>query len=426
MASVIGTPFYVMAFVDGELSPTEAQAVAQHLTTCPDCTRLAEDLRSLTTQLQASPVETSTLTPETVLAAKSPRPRFFHGWKAWTLSAGLATASVLAIFVVSAGREHRYASPKMATLEHFEAPRPEPPASARSRQPLPDAKVPPSAGLTADKESAFAYAASTGATPPPPPVALPAESRSVSNAGMAVPHDDHPPIAAKMAIAPPPLQMIARSVNLDLEVANLTMARIAMQQTVSQHSGFVESLETTQGIILAAKLRVPAENLDATLADLRSLGKVTEETQSGEDVSAEHQDLAARLHNDRITETRLQDILTHRTGTVSDVLEVEQEIARVRGEIEQLQAEQQGLTRRVTYSTIELGLSHPAPPEPAASTTQQLTHALANGFRNLGSSLLTLVLFAEEYGPTLLLWAALLAIPAWLLIRRYRRLRSRA
>jgi uncharacterized protein DUF4349 len=47
-------------------------------------------------------------------------------------------------------------------------------------------------------------------------------------------------------------------------------------------------------------------------------------------------DIEARLANGRNTEKRLGEVLRNRTGKVSDVLEVEREIARVREEIERL------------------------------------------------------------------------------------------
>ena len=64
------------------------------------------------------------------------------------------------------------------------------------------------------------------------------------------------------------------------------------------------------------------------------LGRVERESQSGEEVTRQHEDLVARLKNCRDTEQRLRQILQQRTGNLSDVLEVEEEIGRVRGEID--------------------------------------------------------------------------------------------
>jgi len=51
----------------------------------------------------------------------------------------------------------------------------------------------------------------------------------------------------------------------------------------------------------------------------------------------------------------------------------------------------------------------------------QLRNAIVDGFRSAFQSLLVLVLFLAESAPTLLLWLMILAFPAWLLWRRYRR-----
>jgi len=51
----------------------------------------------------------------------------------------------------------------------------------------------------------------------------------------------------------------------------------------------------------------------------------------------------------------------------------------------------------------------------------QLRNAIINGFRSASESVLGIVLFFAESGPTLLLWLVILFVPARLLWRRYRR-----
>jgi len=171
-------------------------------------------------------------------------------------------------------------------------------------------------------------------------------------------------------------------------------------------------------------LRIPAPHLAAAVAELKALGRVETETQNGEEVTQQHADLLARLKNSRETEQRLQDVLRTRTGKVKDVLEVEEEIARVRGEIEQMEAEQQTLEHRVNFATIDLNLAEEYKAQlttPAPSVAIQLRNATVDGFRTALQSLLALVLFLAESGPTLLLWLMILSFPVWLLWRRYQR-----
>jgi hypothetical protein len=164
--------------------------------------------------------------------------------------------------------------------------------------------------------------------------------------------------------------------------------------------------------------------LESTLREMRGLGKVMEEKQSGEDVSEQHEDLEARLRAARITEARFEDILSGRTGSVADVLEVEQEMERVRGEIEQMEAEEKGLNERVVYSSVDVVLDQTAAVEAEPGAGAQMRRAMGVGLRRAGDSLLGLVLFVEENGLTLAFWGGVVGMVTWLGWRRYRRMRG--
>jgi len=222
--------------------------------------------------------------------------------------------------------------------------------------------------------------------------------------------------------------MIARTVSLAIVAKDFDAARGSLDAILVRHSGYTAGLNvaTPQGAArtIQASLRIPAPQLVAAVAELKALGRVEAETQNGEEVTQQHADLVARLKNSRETEQRLQDVLRTRTGKVKDVLEVEEEIARVRGEIEQMEAEQQTLEHRVNFATIDLKLAEEYKAQltsPAPSVAMQLRNATVNGFRSAFENLLALVLFLAESGPTLLLWLMILSFPAWLVWRRYQR-----
>ena len=108
--------------------------------------------------------------------------------------------------------------------------------------------------------------------------------------------------------------------------------------------------------------------------------------------------------------------------------EVEQEIERVRGEIESMEAEQKTLENRVDFATVDLQLTEEYKAQlnpPADSVGTRINNAFVAGYRHATETLLSIVLFFEEYGPTLLIWLAILALPVFLAWRRYRRMYSR-
>jgi hypothetical protein len=221
--------------------------------------------------------------------------------------------------------------------------------------------------------------------------------------------------------------MIARTASLSIIVKDFAASRNSLDAILARYQGYAASLTVNSpqesARSLQASLRIPAPQLAAAVAELKALGSVEGETQNGEEVTQQHADLVARLKNSAETEQRLQAILTERTGKIGDVLSVEQEIARVRGEIEQMEAEQKNLEHRVDFATIDLKLSEEYKAKLDSATpsiSTQIHNAAVNGYRNVADTLLSIVLFFAEFGPVLTFWLLVLAVPATLLWRRWR------
>jgi len=91
------------------------------------------------------------------------------------------------------------------------------------------------------------------------------------------------------------------------------------------------------------------------------------------------------LKNSRETEQRFRTILEQRTGNVVEVLQVEEGIARVRGDIERMEAEQKTLEHHVDFATVELQLTEEYKAQlnpPAASVSTRMHNGFVAGYRN--------------------------------------------
>jgi hypothetical protein len=111
------------------------------------------------------------------------------------------------------------------------------------------------------------------------------------------------------------------------------------------------------------------------------------------------------------------------------LLTVEQEIASVRGEIEQMEAERKSLNHRVAFASMELTLveeykAQIMPTSPATSI--RIHNAVVRGYRDALESLVGVVLLCAENGPTLLFWLVLVAPIVWLARRRRQRIAAAA
>jgi Domain of unknown function (DUF4349) len=237
-----------------------------------------------------------------------------------------------------------------------------------------------------------------------------------------------PQSAARVAssTAPPP-SMIARTVSLIIQVIDFAGSRAALDAILARYQGYAAQLNINTpenaARTFGASLRIPAPALPGALADLRKLGRVQSESQTGEEVTEQHTDLVARLRNARETEQRLQAILHNRTGKVEEVLAVEEQISNTRGEIERMEAEQKALEHRVDFATVQLQMAEVFQAQlnpPSTSVGTRVNNALVAGLGSAGESILGILLFLEEYGPVLLVWFVVLGTPAWLVWRRYR------
>jgi len=130
-------------------------------------------------------------------------------------------------------------------------------------------------------------------------------------------------------------------------------------------------------------------------------------------------DLDARVASARATEHRLIEVLRDRTGRLSDVLEVERELTRVRLDIERLVAEKTNVGRRVSYATIDITISEErkASLDGPLSLATRLRIAAADGVEAAFDSVAATVLFALRAGPSLVFWGGLFTL-AWLLFGR--------
>jgi hypothetical protein len=118
----------------------------------------------------------------------------------------------------------------------------------------------------------------------------------------------------------------------------------------------------------------------------------------------------------------LSEVLQNRTGRLSDVLEVEREIMRVRTEIEQMEAQRTQFDDRIEYATLTPGVAEERPASvnlgPIPIPTR-LRHAIADGLEAAATSMLDAALFVFRAGPILLVWATIVGLPAWWLHRRH-------
>jgi Domain of unknown function (DUF4349) len=226
---------------------------------------------------------------------------------------------------------------------------------------------------------------------------------------------------------------IARTISLNLSVSDFAHARSLVDKIVKSYAGYTAYMtvsspkDASQSLI--ANIGIPAAQCDAALNEFRAMGRIEEERQSSEEVTAQSQDLDIRLKNARETEARLNDILRIRTGKVSDVLDVEKEMARVREGIERTESEQKRLSNRSDFASIELNLTEEYQAQlgvRASLVGLHIRNAWVDGYHGAEEGLVDALEFCLLVGPSLILWCLILFWPARWGLRQWQRHRSAA
>jgi hypothetical protein len=249
-----------------------------------------------------------------------------------------------------------------------------------------------------------------------PEAAAPAEAPGSGGENFKLGAIDHSDAAGQ----PVTERMLIAKVALTVEVKDLKSDVRKAEQIAAQFGGYISESriyteETSSSATLT--LMIPIKNLDKAVAKIRELGKVRYEQKSTEDVTRQFIDNEARIKNLSKEEEALAALLK-RTGKLSDILEVEQELARVRTEIDQIQGQQRYLRHQSSFSTVTLSLTtKPEPPKYEGSPLKIAFFNAWHSFLNTIHGLAVLGIYALFYGPLLLIGFFILRF----IIRRMRK-----
>ena len=188
----------------------------------------------------------------------------------------------------------------------------------------------------------------------------------ISTAEETVPQPPNPALGNRKLI---------RNATVELEVVSFDQAVQKITAFANEDRGYVAttSSEKQENGKLKGEIvvKVLPENLDRFLQKIRGLGELKNQTLGTEDVTKAYFDTDARMKNARVMEQRLIDMLKTKTGKVSDLLQVEKELGRVREEIEKMQGDLKYWDSQVQFATVTISLAEKDMEEPAAFLLQE-------------------------------------------------------
>jgi hypothetical protein len=375
---------WLTANLHGELSDSEQSALHAHLLDCVACRKTHQEIKTMNkileeTFAQERPDPAFEQRMLTHFRDRGPQRNGFIKLLADLVrlrAAQIAAVAAVLLGLVQIGR--------LITGESAIAPR------ERERyvgeqfaaQPsqFPASRAGQSGALAKSSEVAASQPQSLALKEPPPPA--PAQSKDEGQGGAEVERTivtgSNIPTAAEEATQAPvqepapalaPRKLI-RNATVELEIVSFDNAVQKITVFANEENGYVTTTDSEKQA--NGKLRgqvvvkVLPENLDRFLQKLRGLGELKNQTLGTEDVTKAYFDTDARLKNAHVMEQRLIDMLKAKTGKVSDLLQVEKELGRVREEIEKMQGELKYWDSQVQFATVTISLAEKDMEEPAA------------------------------------------------------------
>lgn len=193
---------------------------------------------------------------------------------------------------------------------------------------------------------------------------------------------------------------------------------------VEEHGGYLAdaAIDRTQGRSRSGRwvARVPVERFEHFVEKLAGVGVPVRREQTAQDVTAEYIDLEARIANKQRLEERLLQLLEERSGKLSEIIEVEGELARVREEIETMQGRLRYMANRAALATVTILAREDDRFVPATAPT--FTERIADAWKDSLGALRRFGEAAVIVAVTVAPWLVLL-VPAlvWYIFGRRRR-----
>jgi hypothetical protein len=215
--------------------------------------------------------------------------------------------------------------------------------------------------------------------------------------------------------------LISHAAELAVATKEFSRSRSTLEDILEKHHGYASKLRMVGqpgGSLLTTTLRVPSSEFNSVVIDLKTLGTVEHEEQTADEITQQHADLEARLTNAQNRLQHLQAILAKvdKWGAPPDI---QRQIAAVGAEIARLEAERVASEHRVTFSNVLFSLKEEITP-PVEGFGVQVRRAVFTGLTDALSSLSAIALFVMSYGPTTLIWLALVFFPGRWIWRKLR------
>lgn len=222
--------------------------------------------------------------------------------------------------------------------------------------------------------------------------------------------------ASAPASTPPksamPTRKVIEQASLSISLPHVEAVANQLDSMANKAGGFVELMAWSDGkdhSNVQMTIRIPEPQFTSFLNSVRSLGTVTNFSQTGQDVTDESNNLEqsiAELNGQVEAYTRLYN----KSQSMQDMLQIQQALSNANSQVSNLTSQLHDLNRSVQLATVNMNLTANSPEVAARPTNLAVANAITQSVHVLLKSLLGLVIFLLWILP----WGILIGVGIWI------------
>lgn len=160
-------------------------------------------------------------------------------------------------------------------------------------------------------------------------------------------------------------RVIIKNGNISLDILNLDETVQSISNKVALYDGYISNQQSSISYVDSSgkefrnghiQVKISSEYFEEFMSYAKDLGRLRSSNANSNDITNEYRDTVSRIENLEITQERLRDLLK-KSETVEDTLQIERELTRIRGELEQLKGTVKNWDRLSQYSTVNISLN---------------------------------------------------------------------
>ncbi len=248
--------------------------------------------------------------------------------------------------------------------------------------------------------------------------------------------DAEVPESAKAEKVEDTSRKLIKTVDLMVETQDFDGLMPLIEQKVAELGGYIENSDVYNGSNYRSyrdlrwaslTVRVPQNNLEEFISDVKVVSNVTNCNQRVEDVTLTYVDLESHKKALQTEQDRLLELLEV-AETVDDIITIESRLSQVRYEIESMEAQLRSYDNKVNYSTVYMNIEEVEILTPVVEETagQRIVRGFSESVTDVLHGIKEFCIGFIISLPYLLVWGIIVAVVIVVIIKLIKRTERKA